>query len=100
MPDNIVNIDFRRHFAIGNGEWVLDLGCGNGRHTLEAARYPVRVVGLDFSRDDLNAARFMYGDLVRRRTVPSRMAPSTRRSAPRCSSTSRTTGAASRSSCA
>jgi SAM-dependent methyltransferase len=66
MPDNIVNVDFRRHFPIGNGERVLDLGCGNGRHTLEAARYPVRVVGLDFSLDDLNAARFMYADLKSR----------------------------------
>ena len=66
MPDNIVNVDFRRHFLIGRDERVLDLGCGNGRHTLEAARYPVRVVGLDFSRDDLNAARFMYTDLKRK----------------------------------
>jgi ubiquinone/menaquinone biosynthesis C-methylase UbiE len=63
MPDNIVNVDFRRHFPLEAGERVLDLGCGNGRHTLEAARYPARVVGLDFSLDDLRAARFMYTDL-------------------------------------
>jgi len=66
MPDNIVNVDFRRHFRLDEGDLVLDLGCGNGRHTLEAARFPVRVVGLDFSRDDLNAARFMFADLERR----------------------------------
>lgn len=66
MPDNIVNIDFRRHFKMGGMERVLDLGCGNGRHTLEAARFPVRVVGLDFSLDDLKAAKFMYDDLVRK----------------------------------
>jgi SAM-dependent methyltransferase len=63
MPDNIVNIDFRRHFHVAPGERVLDLGCGNGRHTLEAARYPGRVVGVDISREDLQAARFMYADL-------------------------------------
>jgi len=45
---------------------VLDLGCGNGRHTLEAARYPARVVGLDFSEPAVEAARFMYADLVRK----------------------------------
>lgn len=66
MPDNIVNVDFRRHFHIGGGERVLDLGCGNGRHTLEAARYDVRVVGLDMSADDLRAAKFMYDDLRRK----------------------------------
>lgn len=66
MPDNIVNIDFRRHFHLQPGERVLDLGCGNGRHTLEAARFPVRAVGLDFSRDDLRAAKFMYDDLKRK----------------------------------
>lgn len=70
MPDNIVNVDFRRHFHLQPGELVLDLGCGNGRHTLEAARYPVTVVGVDMSREDLNAARYMYADLKRRGQAP------------------------------
>jgi ubiquinone/menaquinone biosynthesis C-methylase UbiE len=66
MPDNIVNIDFVRHFHIQPGERVLDLGCGSGRHTIEAARHPGRVVGLDISRDDVRAAKFMYDDLKRK----------------------------------
>jgi SAM-dependent methyltransferase len=63
LPANIVNIDFVRHFHVQPGDRVLDLGCGTGRHTLEAARYPGRVVGVDISRDDLRAAKFMYDDL-------------------------------------
>ncbi|HOX85324.1 MAG TPA: methyltransferase domain-containing protein [bacterium] len=31
------------------GQAVLDLGCGNGRHSLALSRYPVRIVGLDLS---------------------------------------------------
>lgn len=69
MPDNIVNVDFRRHFHVQPGERVLDLGCGNGRHTLEAARYPGRIVGVDISREDLQAAKFMYDDLKRKGAV-------------------------------
>ncbi len=63
MPDNIVNIDFHRHFHIQPGERVLDLGCGSGRHTIEAARYPGRVAGVDISASDLRAAKFMYDDM-------------------------------------
>ncbi|HXK32720.1 MAG TPA: class I SAM-dependent methyltransferase [Dehalococcoidia bacterium] len=66
MPDNIVNIDFKRHFHIRGDERVLDLGCGNGRHTIEAARYGGRIVGLEYSRDDLVAAKFMYDDARRK----------------------------------
>ncbi len=66
MPDNIVNVDFRRHFRIQPGERVLDLGCGNGRHSIEAARWPARVVGADVVLDDLRKARYMLADLERR----------------------------------
>jgi SAM-dependent methyltransferase len=45
---------------------VLDLGCGNGRHTIEAARYGGRIVGLEYSREDLVAAKFMYDDARRK----------------------------------
>jgi SAM-dependent methyltransferase len=69
LPDNIVNVDFRRHFHVQPGERVLDLGCGTGRHTLEAARYPGRIVGVDISVDDLRAAKFMYDDLRRKGAV-------------------------------
>ena len=58
MPDNIVTIDFRRHFRLQPGEWVLDLGSGNGRHTIEACRWPCRVVSVDFDGEELRRARY------------------------------------------
>lgn len=70
MPDNIVNVDFRRHFRLQPGDRVLDLGCGNGRHSLEAARWPIRVVGVDVVLDDLRKARYMLADLDRKGETP------------------------------
>jgi SAM-dependent methyltransferase len=49
---------------------VLDLGCGSGRHTVEACRWPCRVVGVDLSRQDLRVARYMLADLQRRKIAP------------------------------
>jgi SAM-dependent methyltransferase len=58
VPDNIVTIDFRRHFHLQPGDLVLDLGSGNGRHTLEACRWPVRVVSVDVDKTELQKARY------------------------------------------
>ncbi len=58
MPDNIVTIDFRRHLHLQPGDWVLDLGSGNGRHTIEACQWPCRVVSVDVDRTELQRARF------------------------------------------
>jgi ubiquinone/menaquinone biosynthesis C-methylase UbiE len=58
MPDNIVTIDFRRHLHLGEGDLLLDLGSGNGRHTIEACRWPCRVVSVDIGLEDLRRARF------------------------------------------
>jgi SAM-dependent methyltransferase len=49
---------------------VLDLGCGSGRHTVEACRWPCRVTGVDLSRQDLRVARYMLADLQRRKIAP------------------------------
>ena len=49
---------------------MLDLGCGSGRHTVEACRWPCRAVGVDLSRQDLRVARYMLADLQRRRIAP------------------------------
>lgn len=65
-PDNIVSVDFRRHLHIQPRENILDVGCGNGRHTIEACLWPCRAVGLDLSYEDLRRARYMLADLQRR----------------------------------
>jgi SAM-dependent methyltransferase len=36
---------------------VVDVGCGDGRHTRAAARLGLRTVGLDFDREELRRAR-------------------------------------------
>jgi ubiquinone/menaquinone biosynthesis C-methylase UbiE len=58
VPDNIVTIDFRRHFPLENGDLVLDLGSGNGRHTIEACAWPCRVISVDFDGEELRKARY------------------------------------------
>jgi ubiquinone/menaquinone biosynthesis C-methylase UbiE len=58
LPDNIVTIDFRRHLRLEPGDWLLDLGSGNGRHTIEACRWPCRVVSVDVDPDELRKARY------------------------------------------
>ena len=70
MPDNIVNIDFRRHFRIQRGDLLLDLGAGEGRHTVEACRWPCRVVSVDLGRYELLRGRYMLADLQRRGLAP------------------------------
>ncbi|HYW02884.1 MAG TPA: methyltransferase domain-containing protein [Gammaproteobacteria bacterium] len=46
------------------GDRVLDLGCGEGRHTLAAAMVGgVVAVGLDRSREDLRTSRRKHGEL-------------------------------------
>ena len=53
-----MTIDFRRHFRLQPGDVVLDLGSGNGRHTIEACQWPVRVVSVDVDPEELRRARY------------------------------------------
>lgn len=51
------------HLDLKEGMTLLDLGCGEGRHTLSAAlTAPIHAVGLDMSRRDLTTARNRCGD--------------------------------------
>ncbi len=52
----MLTVDFDR-FPVGPGDRLLDIGCGAGRHSAEAARRGATVVALDMSAPDLKEAR-------------------------------------------
>lgn len=60
MASNIVNVDYWNLFQIQKGDRVLDLGCGNGRHTIEATNWDCRVVAVDLDREELARGRYMF----------------------------------------
>lgn len=56
--DSAAEIDYLLDAAkVKTGGRVLDLACGNGRHSLELARRGFEVVGIDLSSDLITAAR-------------------------------------------
>lgn len=48
--------------GLGEGDRVLDLGCGFGRHSKALAQYGIRAVGVDFSPALLKRARELAGE--------------------------------------
>jgi SAM-dependent methyltransferase len=59
VPDNVVSVDFRRHLPIRPGDLVLDVGCGEGRHTSEICLWDCHAVGVDLSLDDVKVAKYV-----------------------------------------
>ena len=51
------------HFPLERGDWVLDLGCGEGRHVISAyVAADVHSVGVDLSLADLVTTREKFAD--------------------------------------
>lgn len=59
---SLTTVDFRR-LHLAEGQRVLDLGCGEGRHAISAwLEAPVDVIGIDVSARDLATARERAGE--------------------------------------
>jgi SAM-dependent methyltransferase len=56
----LLTIDFR-HFPLRDGDCVLDLGCGEGRHAINIyLQANVTAIGVDLSARDLHTARARF----------------------------------------
>jgi SAM-dependent methyltransferase len=54
----LADVDFlEKTFDVKSGARLLDVPCGNGRHSIELARRVYRVTGIDLSQELLAAAR-------------------------------------------
>lgn len=69
---SLCTVDFRR-LGLGDGDRVLDVGCGEGRHTLSAwLEASVDAVGIDLSEADLATAESRRREFVEQAPAGSR----------------------------
>jgi SAM-dependent methyltransferase len=43
--------------SIKSGDWVLDFGCGQGRHTIELGKRSISAIGVDYVESAIDAAK-------------------------------------------
>jgi SAM-dependent methyltransferase len=67
----MLTVDFRR-MALEKGDFVLDAGCGEGRHVFECFRHDCCVLGMDLSRQSLLKARYVLGQMKERQEANGR----------------------------
>ena len=65
----MLTVDFNR-FTLGPGMTVLDVGCGQGRHSFEALRRGGDVTAFDFSQSDLDEVQTMFDAMAAEDQVP------------------------------
>lgn len=68
MLDRYQAIDPQK-LELAPGKWLLDVGCGTGRHLLEMSRFPGSFVGLDMARDDLRKVWYLLDLTARKRPI-------------------------------
>lgn len=65
----MLTVDFGR-FPVGDGDRVLDLGCGDGRHAYEAYKHGADVVAADLDDIALKHVRDMFANLAEAGEAP------------------------------
>ena len=58
----MLTVDFRK-LPIGQGDLVLDAGCGEGRHAFECLRNDCSILGMDLNFQSLLKARYVLGQM-------------------------------------
>ncbi|MBI5968763.1 MAG: class I SAM-dependent methyltransferase [Deltaproteobacteria bacterium] len=62
----MLTVDFRK-LPIGQGDLVLDAGCGEGRHAFECFRNDCSILGMDLNFQSLLKARYVLGQMKERK---------------------------------
>ncbi|YAL83104.1 class I SAM-dependent methyltransferase [Dermacoccaceae bacterium W4C1] len=65
----MITVDFTR-FPVLPGDTVLDVGCGQGRHSFEVLRRGAQVTAFDHSESDLADVKTMFGAMEVEGEVP------------------------------
>ncbi len=65
----MLTVDFDR-LGVGPGTRVIDVGCGQGRHSFEAYRRGADIVAFDQNADDLAQVKIMFGAMAEAGEAP------------------------------
>jgi len=68
----MLTVDFHK-LPIGQGDLVLDAGCGEGRHAFECFRNDCSILGMDLNFQSLLKARYVLGQMKERKEARGKM---------------------------
>jgi len=68
----MLTVDFQR-LPLQRGDFVLDAGCGEGRHVFECFRHDCSILGVDLSQQSLLKARYVLGEMKARKEANGRV---------------------------